>query len=428
MKIASLFTGVGGAEIGLGRIFPDAEHLFFCEYDPHASAVLAHHWPIVPNYGDVTAVDWSKVAKPDLLHASPPCQAFSVAGKQLGMSDSRGLPMWEAYFKCLEALRPEIITLEEVPAVASKKFAKEWEWIQSEWVRLGYHVKWTLLQALDFGVPQSRNRLIVVGFQDEAKCLAFQWPEKQPRVKKLKDILEPESEVDPKYYLKTEAIVKLLSKMTEAQIQRLTELGTSTVRAKLPGNMEPFEISRPLMASDFKEPQTVIVHHPITINPFTAQEQDFARTLRKGGQHSLDDQHNCDTIGIVINRSVIVQQPATDGVQCLNYPAPQDARLTSPEGDSPVLGALGGGGSAKCPWIVVQGNDGKHRVQVGDCWISIRRLTPRECNRLQAFPDDWCLVPIGKKMMSNSAMYRQMGNAVCTAVIEAVARSLCPKS
>lgn len=87
LKVASLFTGVGGFEIGIEAALgkENIEHVAFAEYDKFASQVLAHRFPGVLNFGDVTKIDWSQFPKCDILHASPSCQAFSVAGKQQGM-------------------------------------------------------------------------------------------------------------------------------------------------------------------------------------------------------------------------------------------------------------------------------------------------------------------------------------------------------
>jgi DNA-cytosine methyltransferase len=502
MKIASLFTGVGMAEIGFERAFgkENVEHVAFCEFDDMASRVLAHRFPGVPNFGDITEVDWEKFPKCDLLHSSNPCQAFSVAGKQQGMEDSRGGALWEAYFKCLEVVRPPVFTLEEVPPLAfSKKFEKEWAWIMSEWTRLGYKVKYTKINGLDHGVPQNRLRLIAVGFHDHDRADRFEFPKPQPRTLKLNDILQPDDEVDVKYYLKGEAILKLLNKMTEAQIERLMSIGNTNA-----------------------------------INPFTAESIDHARTIRTGGKSSLIDKHNYDTIGIVIDRGCIRprenstcqtatqykgldQHGARTGVAIVEdfYPDSKSIfdnniptlrsdrqglkvivpaelrrrgklteRVASPtlraeskrgdsqkhpfvpevkerivgwsetkdrfvpfqgdkkrstvqesiinKSDSEEISALSVAHSGR-QFVVVEGSNGKPYVIVGDKTLAIRRLTPRETERLQSIPDDHTLVPFRAptkknpdkvKMMSDSQRYRQIGNGLVSNVIEAVAKKL----
>ena len=85
MKIGSLFSGVGGADLAVQSVFPGAHPAWFVEFDKHPSAVLARHWPDVPNYGDITAVDWAAVEPVDILTGGFPCQDLSVAGKRAGL-------------------------------------------------------------------------------------------------------------------------------------------------------------------------------------------------------------------------------------------------------------------------------------------------------------------------------------------------------
>ncbi|MCK9601471.1 MAG: DNA (cytosine-5-)-methyltransferase [Sphaerochaeta sp.] len=482
IRIASLFTGVGGAEIGFSRAFGEQniEHVAFAEYDKFASQVLASRFPGAPNFGDVIKIDWASFPKCDILHASPPCQAFSVAGKQKGMDDDRGLPMWNAYFSCMEAVRPPIITLEEVPALVSKKFEKEWAWILSEWARLGYYVKFTKIQALDHGVPQSRLRLIVVGFLDKARCDAFEWPEPRPRTKKLKDILQPEDEVDAKYYLKAEGILKLLGKMNDEQVGRLLGLASPAGELINHGTVVPQEdvhancvcasyfkgpdnhgertmvavirhvndISGPAVSEHVpslrasggtgirKQPVVAIISQPhgtfegsvdaekigslrsatpdnqrvAIVHPVTLKEMDHANTLRNEGDCALDAKH--------VNRHVGV-------VKCVNPQVHQDYRVYDQEGVSPTLASNRGGGSAKHPYIVCRGGDGKpcvlfEREDKTLLALFIRRLTCVETCRLMGWPDDW------NAEVSNSQRYRQCGNGLVSNVIAALAPTLTP--
>jgi DNA-cytosine methyltransferase len=235
IKIASLFTGVAGAELGFEAAFGEenVEHVAFAEYDKFASQVLAHRYPDVPNFGDVTKIDWEAFPKCDLLHSSSPCTSFSVAGKRKGMEDEKtGSVLWDAYWKCLETVKAPIVTFENVPGLLSSGKGEDWKNILSGFESRGYHVKWSKLNALDFHTPQNRVRVILVGFLDKEKCDAFEWPTPQPRTKKLKDILQPEDEVDVKYYLKPEAIIKLLAKMTNEQVDRLLSLPAVNVPLK----------------------------------------------------------------------------------------------------------------------------------------------------------------------------------------------------
>ena len=433
LKISSLFTGVGGAELGFSKAFGEVEHVAFAEHDKFASQTLAHNYPTVPNFGDVTSIDWDWFPKCDILHASPPCQAFSVAGKRQGMSDTRGLPLWDAFFKCLEVVHPPIFTMEEVPGLLSIEKGETWKGILARFAELGYHVKWSKLNALDFGVPQNRVRVIAVGFTDPAKCEAFQFPAPQPRTLKLKDVLEPEDQVDAKYYLSSEAICKLLGKMTGAQIQRLVSIGeASTVRTKLPGNMEPMTESRPLLASDFKEPQAVIINHGVieprdVANCIDANYHKGPDNHAQRTQVAIISQPHGKFTGSVDSEKIGTLREATPDNQHVAVttkvivPAELRRQGTLTEREvAPTLRAQSKSGDDECRVVVLMGDDGKPRVQVGDCWLSIRRLTVKECCRLMGWPDDW------NAMLSNSQGYKTCGNGIVANVIEAVASKLIP--
>jgi len=382
MKIASLFTGVGGVEQGFSRVWPHAEHVAFAEFAPDPSRVLAVRYPKVKNWGDVTNIDWSLFPKCDILHASPPCQNFSVAGKRQGMDGDRGAPLWEALYKCLEIVHPPIFTLEEVQGLLSINGGETWKTIIQRIESIGYHFKWTKLNALDYGIPQSRKRVIGVGFLDKTQCDAFEWPTPQPRIKKLRDILQPEEEVDVRYYLKDGQVLKLLAKMSDEQISRLLTLSA---------------YSQPLKFLDRN--QKVL--------------PEYGLCLDTAGTNGVGD----DEVRIAV----------------VNGGVHQDYRIYSTEGASPTLASNRGGGSAAHPMIVCQSADGKPYVQIGDKTLAIRKLTVIETSRLMNWPDDWLDIeypaptkkdPSKMKHMSNSSKYKMCGNGVVSAVFEALAKQL----
>lgn len=337
IKFASLFSGVGGVEIALSSL-PQFDAVAFAEFDPNASAVLRFHYPNVPNFGDVTKIDWSQFPKVDVLHSSSPCQSFSVAGKRLGMEDDRGgSKLWDSYWKCLEIVKPEVITFENVKGLLSSNKGQDWKDILGKFAEHGYTVKWQLMNALDYGVPQSRQRVIAVGFRDPSLAEKFAFPPTIHRTKKLKDILQPESEVDPKYYLSTKAVTKLLDKMTDEQITRLLSLTAYSQPLKF---LDRNQVNLPEYAMTVDTTQTNGVgiigglqehqawnfdhspclpsamgmgggHTPVVVNPITMEPQDAARTVRAGGAQTLTDKHNHDTIGVLFDNGVLVAKPET---------------------------------------------------------------------------------------------------------------------
>lgn len=178
MRYVSLFSGIEAASVAwipLGWT-PVA----FCEIDPFACAVLRHHYPSVPNLGDITQVDWSVLrGKADVVVGGSPCQSFSIAGKREGLQGKSGL-MFE-YIRAVREIRPEWFVWENVPGALTVERGEDFRQLLSEMDELGYGMAWRILDAQFFGVAQRRRRLYVVGhlgdmragdvlFESESMC------------------------------------------------------------------------------------------------------------------------------------------------------------------------------------------------------------------------------------------------------------------
>ena len=118
LRIGSLFAGYGGLDLGLSMII-DAEPVWFVEFDKHPSAILAHHWPNVPNYGDVTAVDWDTVPPVDILTGGFPCQDVSHAGLRRGIKPGTRSGLWEHFAYAISILKPRLVVIENVAGLLS---------------------------------------------------------------------------------------------------------------------------------------------------------------------------------------------------------------------------------------------------------------------------------------------------------------------
>ena len=160
MRYISLFSGIEAATVaaeGLGLV-PVA----FSEIDPFPSAVLAYHYPNVPNVGDVSKVDWRPYrGKCDLIVGGSPCQSFSIAGKREGLNGASGL-MWE-YVRAIREVCPQWIVWENVPGALSSSGGDDFRCLLSALDELGYGLAWRILDAQFFGVPQRRRRVFLVG-------------------------------------------------------------------------------------------------------------------------------------------------------------------------------------------------------------------------------------------------------------------------
>ena len=161
MKYISVFSGIEAASCAFGTL--GMEPVAFAEVDRHASAVLAAHYPDVPNLGDVTEVDWKKYrGKVDLVVGGSPCQSFSIAGKREGLRGESGL-MYE-FVRCVREVRPRWFLWENVPGALSSEHGAAFGQLLHEMADGGgYGCAWRVLDAQFFGVAQRRRRLFLVG-------------------------------------------------------------------------------------------------------------------------------------------------------------------------------------------------------------------------------------------------------------------------
>lgn len=192
-----LFSGIGGirlpfTELGYGCVFSS-------EWDRYARQTYMANFGELP-FGDISleSVKQHIPRKFDLLLAGFPCQAFSIMGKMKGFEDIRGTMFFEVA-TILERHRPKAILLENVKQLVSHDHGRTFETILQILSGLGYYFKWKVLNALDFGLPQKRERVIIVGFTDKEASEAFDFDfEKVPY--SLKDILEKDEDADPRLF------------------------------------------------------------------------------------------------------------------------------------------------------------------------------------------------------------------------------------
>ena len=157
-RVGSLFSGTGAMDLAVCEVL-DATVAWHCETEPAANRVLAHHWPGVPNLGDITAVDWTDVEPVDVLTAGWPCQPWSQAGRRRGSEDERAL--WPEVAGALRVLRPGLFVGENVPAVVG---AGELERALGDLSAVGFDAEWAVLPASSVGAPHRRERLFLIAW------------------------------------------------------------------------------------------------------------------------------------------------------------------------------------------------------------------------------------------------------------------------
>lgn len=187
-----LFAGIGGIRRPFQKL--GGKCVFSSEIDKFAIQTYEANWNETPS-GDITKIDEKEIPKFDILLAGFPCQAFSMAGKRKGFSDTRGTMFFEVE-RILEYHKPKCFMLENVKGLLNHDKGKTFKtMLDILEKKLNYKVYYKVLNAKDFGVPQNRERIIIVGFKNHN--INFKFPEPTHISTRLGDILE--KNVDPKY-------------------------------------------------------------------------------------------------------------------------------------------------------------------------------------------------------------------------------------
>lgn len=166
MRVGSLFSGAAGLDRAVEEVF-GATVAWQCEYDTAASKVLAHRYPGIHNFGDVTTINWDSIAPVDILCGGYPCQPFSAAGQRKGTDDERHL--WPYFAEAIRRIRPRYVVLENVAGHRSMGFGS----VLGDLADCGYDAQWCSVRASDVGAPHRRERLFVLAHPagDGRECL-----------------------------------------------------------------------------------------------------------------------------------------------------------------------------------------------------------------------------------------------------------------
>lgn len=155
MKIGSLFSGYGGLDLAVEAV-TGAQPAWFVEFDEAPSKILQHHWPDVPNHGDVTTIKWEDMPPVDILTGGYPCQPFSAAGQRKGVNDERHL--WPFVLDAVRTIRPRYALFENVAGHRALGFDQ----VLADLASIGFDARWTTLRASDVGAPHHRERLFIL--------------------------------------------------------------------------------------------------------------------------------------------------------------------------------------------------------------------------------------------------------------------------
>ena len=161
IKYIDLFAGVGGFRVGINKAHPDWECVYSNEYDKYANSVYKKHYERCDDR-DIRTVKTEEIPDHDLLVGGFPCQAFSVAGKRRGFEDTRGTLFFEIA-RIAKQKQPRLLLLENVKGLLSHDSGNTFKTILRSLDELGYDCQWQVLNSKDFGVPQNRERVFIIG-------------------------------------------------------------------------------------------------------------------------------------------------------------------------------------------------------------------------------------------------------------------------
>ena len=406
MNVLDLFSGIGAFSLGLERA--GMRTVAFCEIDPYCRAVLAKHWPGVPIHGDVREIG---AVECDVICGGFPCQDLSVAGQRRGLGGERSGLFFEIVRIVAEMREasngayPTLVLLENVPGLLSSNGGRDFAVVLQELAASGaMDIAWAILDAQWFGVAQQRRRVFVVA--DFGGCRAaeilsvpYGLPRNPP----------PSRETRTRVAATITSGVSASRGVNPPGRRREDDTNIVGVRCSGQGFWTEDDKTGPLRSRDAKGESQIITHaltseghdasedgtgRGVPMIAFAIQERAVSENPENGPQgkgfqegraYTLEARHH--------QQAVAFAQNQRDEVREMH-----------------VAGALASEPGMKQQTYINRGG--------------VRRLTPRECERLQGFPDDWTRYDDTGKEISDSARYRMLGNAVCVKVAEWIGRRL----
>ena len=361
MTLATLFSGIGAPEFAAREVFDEVKTVFACEIDKFARlSYLANHDAPTVFYENVCDLDARAYAgQIDILIGGSPCQDFSIAGQRAGEDGERGNLIWQFYRVVSEA-RPNVFVYENVKGFLSINGGKSYQRFLDALRGLGYLCHAEVLNTKDYGIPQNRERLYIVGFLNAGEYHAFSLAPKTG-CGRLADFLN--TSVEERYFLSDRALAHLRSK-----------------NPKFNGEFRPKDANESIA-------------NTLTTNPGHRRTDTFIK---------------------------VVGELDIKGADCIK-------RVYDTDGLAPTLTTMGGGNREPkilqrtrgfnkgnefelCPTISSNSFE-QNNLLKGE---RIRKLTPRECLRLQGFPENFKIVA------SDTQAYKQAGNAMSVNVVKMI--------
>jgi len=255
IKVGSDFSGVGAFNQALMRLGIEYDEVFACDMDKYARETFIHNYGEPKYYPKDVYEREIPTERLDIYMTSPPCQAFSLAGKRLGKDDKRGILFFNSH-EFIKTNKPRYFIFENVKGLLSDDNGNTFQ----EWVNMlggksvnglpvlfpyedsvPYHIYYQVMNAKKHGVPQNRERVFIIGIRDDEDN-TFRWAKEEHLTKRLKDVLE--NDVDEKYFLSEDGIRNLQINQKYNKFNPLDEqsecTNTITSRCNKVSNDNPF--------------------------------------------------------------------------------------------------------------------------------------------------------------------------------------------
>ena len=369
MKFGSLFTGVGGFDLGFERAGMKCE--WQVEFDKNCQNILRKHWSETELFDDVRTVGKRNLKSVDVICGGFPCQDVSIAGKRAGLAGERS-GLWSEFARIIDELEPKWVVIENVPGLLSSHRGRDFATVIRWLAERGYGVAWRILDSQYFGVAQRRRRVFIVASfgNGSASEILFE-----------REGVRWDIEKGRKTGKGTAGTVAGGSSKCHSDITSGQQEANVVVMSSGQANAEILSERSPSL--------TGLHEQPIVLGFDLAQITSKANysNPKKG-----DPQPPLNTFG----QGYIAYE---------NHPA--DSRITETGDISQQLTSRMGTGGGNVPL-----------VQELTMATGVRRLTPTECERLQGFPDGWT------DGQADSHRYKQMGNAVTVNVAEWIGKRI----
>jgi len=401
-KVFSMFTGIGGFEMGLLMSEKEVQFVGYSEIDKYAIEVFEKQFKGTKNYGNATDIDETKLPNFDLLVGGFPCQAFSVAGKLRGFDDTRGTLFFDVA-RILKHKKPKHFILENVRGLLSHDSGRTFQTILKVLTDIGYMVQWEVCNSKNYGVPQNRERVYIVGhLRGRSRPEVFPITKVGSEDNKSNKPKELTKNMSMGYRVYDTSGVSATLRALGGGIGAKTGLYQVGV-LKNHNKLRETEKSTCIDSNYWKGLDNHAQRTGVEVRACLTPDR---LKKRQNGRRFKDNEEPMFTLTGQDKHGVMITEATQKGYAVAN------------EGDSINLSVP----NSKTR----RGRVGKKVAQTLDTGMhqytlkssQIRRLTPTECERLQGFPDGWT------EGISDTQRYKCLGNAVTTNVVCEIAKRL----